>query len=424
MQVTSPIKKVAVKRVAARQVKKQQAQKFDASKSINIIHNSRITSKVGGDYTLENSELLFSAVSRIANALSAMPIQLYQDGAPIKSDLNDLLSSVPNPNMSSSRFIRALETCRCTSGNGYALKIYSPEMELERMDVIDPSRVTPIIEEESGELWYKVSPGVNAFPKTDFYIHNFYMIHVSFLSANGYFGVNPVRVLCNALDYDRDIQNFSREQLEQGINASIVLEAPSNLSEIKRKEAINTFLETYRETHGDILFLESGMVAKALNLSPVDSNLFEVEKITRSKMAMVYNIPPHLLGDYSDVSFASQEQQMLEFLMLTMLPIVIDYEQEFNRKLLTSSQRKDKIHWEFKMESILRADAATMADVNLKAIRSGTKTIDEVRASQGYAPLPNGIGNYPLVSQDLATLDYTVNRKADVLSGKYARNIS
>ena len=29
-----------------------------------------------GDYTLQNSELLFSAVSRISNALSSMPIQL------------------------------------------------------------------------------------------------------------------------------------------------------------------------------------------------------------------------------------------------------------------------------------------------------------------------------------------------------------
>ena len=31
-----------------------------------------------GDYTIQNSELLFSAVSRIANALSELPVQLYQ----------------------------------------------------------------------------------------------------------------------------------------------------------------------------------------------------------------------------------------------------------------------------------------------------------------------------------------------------------
>ena len=178
-------------------------------------------------------------------------------------------------------------------------------------------------------------------------------------------------------------------------------------------------METYRETSGNILLLESGVQAKTLNLSPVDSKLFEVEKITRSKVAMVYNIPPHLLGDYSDTSFSSQEQQMLEFLMLTMLPIVTAYEQELNRKLLSFEQRKKGYHFKFNMDSILRADAATMAEVHYKAVRSGWLTVDEIRYERNMPALPGGIGKHALVSQDLATLAYTVNEKAKVLaSGK------
>ena len=379
---------------------------------------TRNITPIRGDYTLSNSELVFSAVSRIANSLSAMPIQLYQGSKPLNNPLNDLVSKIPNPNMSGSRFIRTLETCRCTYGNGYALKIYDVGGRLVRIDILDPNRVTPLLETDSGELWYRIATAPDDYPAGEFYVHNFNVIHVSFLNANGYKGINPVSVLYDTLKYNEDIQQFSRKQLEQGVNAAIVLEAPSNLGEPQKAAMIEKFMDTYRKTSGNILLVESGVTVKSLNLSPVDSDLFEVERITRSKIAMIYNIPPHLLGDYSDVSFASQEQQMLEFLMLTMLPIVTDYEQEFNRKLLSDKQRMSGMGFKFNMDSILRADSATMADVHYKGVRSGWITPDEIRREQGRAPLANGIGKHPLVSQDLATLEYTVRDKPRVLMAK------
>lgn len=365
-----------------------------------------------GDYTLRNSELMFSAVSRISNALSAMPIRLYRGGAAAKNDLADLVGFSPNPNLTSCQFFKTMEACRCTSGNAYALKVYGTAGNLERLDVLDPNRVAPILDTDSGELWFRITPETGS----EFYVHNFYMIHVPFISANGYSGINPVSVLFDTLQYAENIQTFSQKQLEQGVNAAIVLQAPANLGQEQKADMIASFMDTYRQTSGNILLLESGVSADTLKLSPVDSNLFEVEKISRSRVAMVYNIPPHLLGDYSDTSFSSQEQQMLEFLMLTMLPIVTAYEQELNRKLLTRTQRKQGYHFQFDLGAILRADSATMAEVNYKAVRSGWKTPDEIRYDYNLPPLPNGTGKKAMISQDLATLEYTVNEKPKILA--------
>ena len=335
---------------------------------------------------------------------------------PMHTDLNDLVSFSPNPNMTSCQFFKTLEACRDTSGNAYALKIFSVNGTIERLDILDPSRVQPIMETNSRELWYRITPEQGK----EFYVHGFYVIHVPFISTNGYSGVNPVSVLYDTLSYSENIQTFSVKQLDQGVNAAIVLEAPANLGETQKKTMVKSFMETYKETSGNILLLESGVTAKSLNLSPVDTKLFEVEKITRSKVAMVYNIPPHLLGDYSDTSFTSQEQQMLEFLMLTMLPIVTAYEQELNRKLLSKTQRKKGYHFKFDMDAILRADAATQAEVDYKAVRSAWKTPDEIRQNRNLPPLPNGIGKKAMISQDLATLEYTVNQKPSVLAGGIA----
>lgn len=372
-----------------------------------------------GDYTLRNSELMFSAVSRISNSLSAMPVQLYKGSVPVKNDLNDIVSFAPNPNMTSCQFFKTMEACRDTSGNAYALKVYDANGTLDRLDILDPYRVSPILDTDSGELWFKITPEQGA----EYYVHNFYVIHVPFISTNGYSGINPVSVLFDTLQYAEAIQTFSAKQLEQGVNAAIVLQAPASLGEQQKIDMIRSFMDTYRQTSGNILLLESGVTADSLKLSPVDSNLFEVEKITRSRVAMVYNIPPHLLGDYSDASFTSQEQQMLEFLMLTMLPIVTSYEQELNRKLLSKTQRRQGYHFEFDINAILRADSATMAEVNYKAVRSGWKTPDEIRFTYNLPPLPGGVGKKALVSQDLATLDYTVNDKPRILAANLERKM-
>lgn len=362
---------------------------------------------IRGDYTLQNSELIFSAVSRISNAFSAMPVRLYNGDDPVtKHSLQRLLGGSPNPNMTATNFFKTMEACRCTYGNTYALIGRDMDLRPERLDILDPSRVKPILEETTNELYYRVSPAGG----TEYYIHNAHMIHIPFLSTNGYEGLNPVSVLFDTLSYNEKIHKFSVSQLEKGINAAVVISAPANLSVDQRTSTVEALQEVYRDSGGNILFLESGLTANSLNLSPVDTKLFEVEKISRGTVAMVYTMPPHMLGDYSDTSFSSQEQQMLEFLTLTMLPIVTAYEQELERKLLTQSERNRRYHFKFYMDAILRADAATQADVNQKAIRGGWKTPNEVRAEKGKKPTPEG--GKLLVSRDLIPLDYLMENPA------------
>lgn len=381
-------------------LKKSLPSEANNTPKVRVIRKTWLPRWLRGDYTLKNSELLFSAVSRISNALSAMPIKLYRGSEEVKSDLNDIISFSPNPNMTSSQFFKTMEACRDTTGNAYALKAYDESGVLTRLDILDPGRVKPIMDKESGELWYRINPEEG----NEIYVHGYNIIHIPFISTNGYSGINPVSVLLDTVSYSESIQKFSVEQLEKGINAAIVLEAPANLGKDQKKEMIDDFMETYKETTGNILLLESGVTAKSLNLSPVDSKLFEVEKITRSKVAMVYNLPPHLLGDYSDASFRSQEQQMLEFLMLTMLPIVTAYEQELNKKLLSREQRNAGYAFRFNMDSILRADASTQADVYQKSIRGGWMKPNEVRGKYNMPFEPEG--NKLLAARDLTTLEY------------------
>lgn len=342
-----------------------------------------------GDCTLRTSEIIYAAVSRISNALATMPVQLYLGTEQVRDPLNDLLRCSPNPNMSSFTFFRSLEASRDTAGNGYALKVLDEDWRVKRLDILDPDRVTPMLDNQSGELWYRIQTESG---KT-VYLHNWYIIHVQFVSTTGIAGISPIDVLRDTLDYDRRIQAFSVQQLEKGVNASVILEAPASLGPAQRAQTIKDFVETYRETGGNILLLESGVTAKALTMSPVDPKISDINRITRANVATVYNIPPHMLGGLTDTpmsSAASTEQLLLEFMSLTMMPIVTMYEQELDRKLLTADQRRAGFRWRFDVDAILRADAKSQAEVDQKAIRSAWLTPNEVRTRRGLPPDPDG----------------------------------
>lgn len=342
------------------------------------------------------SEVIYSAVSRIANALATMPIHLYRGHERLADDPRDVMLSLrPNPRQSAYSFKQAMEVCRNTEGCAYAVKLYDSMMQLRGLGVLDPTKVTPFEEEKTGEIYYRIvrNDGVEEW------LHNYYVISLFHTSTNGLSGVRVVDVLRSSIEYDADIKRFSLENL-QSINRGVVLTFPSTMSGPKRKNAVDEFLKIYRECGGQIIALESGMTASQLSMSPIDSKAVDVEQLTRSRVAMVYNLPPSLLGDTSSAGKSSTEEQVSEFLTLTMQPIVQMWEDELNWKLLLPEERKDGYEIRIDAEAYLRTSALARAEIAQSRVRCGLRTVNEIRAQEYRAPIPGG--NVAMISKDLA----------------------
>lgn len=353
-----------------------------------------------GDFNLINSESIFAAVSRISYTLGCLPLRLY-DGYNVKQEdaRNMMFVRGPNDYMTTFEFFSCMEAYRNTEGNAYALMVPSESGGLHHLDIIDAARVEPMLEKNSRELWYSM----RADDGTLFYVHHANVIAVKHLCTNGYKGIRPVDVLRDSLSYDDKIRSFNLRHLENGVNASIALEIPTDLSESKKSKAVSDFLKAYRESGGSLIVLDGGMKANRLERSPVDSKALDTERITRNRVATVYNIPPHMLGDYTGSSFQTMEQQMLEFLQLTMLPICKMYEQELNKKLLTAEELQRGLCFRFDMNTLMQGDISTRGEYNFKMIRSAGRTPNEIRAEEGKPPKPGGDKLY--VSRDLISID-------------------
>ena len=376
----------------------------------------RMILRPAADRTVEGNEAIYAAVSRISNTMASMPIHLYKEFEIQKRHpLERLISLEPHPNFSAFSWKQTMEVLLNTEGTAYALKIPNAMGETIRLDILNPRRVTPK-RDESGMLWYSVrmDDGTEALAP------GFMLIVIKHMSANGVLGIKPIDVLRKSLDYDAQVKELSLDQLD-GVNHGVALTIPSvGMSQEQKDEAVRRFLETYENSGRSVVILEGGMTATNFSASAVDAQLLDVERITRNRVATVYNLPPHLLGDYTDTSFGTAEQQMMEFLQLTIGPKVEQWEEELNRKLLTPEMYAEGYHFRFDTASLTRTDVKTTAERNQMAIRGGWRKPNEVRAELNLPPDPNG--DELMSSRDLIPLRIAVETPELLLGGQAAGN--
>lgn len=385
---------------------------------VRVFDRGKVTSitRPRADVTLQGHEAIYAAVTRIANTVASIPVHVYkgrerQDTHPLEK----LLNLSPNPSRSAYIFKQTMEAFRNTEGMAYALIIRDGLGEITRLDVLDPTRVRPLIERDSREIWYDITLEGKTYP-----IPGYMVLALKHMSANGISGIRPLDVLRGSLDYDAEVKEISLNQLD-GINHGVMLEVPGQaLDETRKAQIVADFLDAYESSGQRVLVLEGGIKATTFNQSPVDAQLMDVERITRNRVATVYNLPPHMLGDYSDTSFSTAEQQMQEFLQLTIIPIVQQWEDELNRKLLSDADYKVGYRFRFDTDSLIRADMVAMANKYQMAIRGGWMRMNEVREREGLPPDPNG--DELMCARDIIPLRIMVEHPELLLTGSIAQS--
>lgn len=368
------------------------------------------------DRTIEGNEAIYAAVSRIANTIASLPMHLYKGYEVAKGHpLERLVSLQPNPNMSAFGFRQTMEVLRNTEGNAYALRVLDGLGQVQRLDVLNPTRVQIMRDPTNGETWYRIQLDEGA-PQI---IPGYMLINIRHMSANGEKGIRPIDVLRRSLDYDTQVKELALDQLD-GVNSGIMLTVPNTgLDQEQKDELVDRFLETYQKSGRSVVVLEGGLTATHFQSQAVNSDVLDVERITRNRVATVYNLPPHFLGDYTGTSYSSAEQQMLEFLQMTILPIVVQWEEEFNRKLLTPAELAQGYEFRFDLSQFYRADVLTMANRYQIGIRGGWMKPNEARRNESLPPDP--FGDQLMSSRDIIPLEIAVKYPELLLGNGNAR---
>lgn len=346
---------------------------------------------------LATNETIFSVISRLSNTLSSLPIKLYRNYETEMNQAADIVINNPNNNMTSFECFNKIEVSRNELGNGYAIIKRDIRMQPEELLPIDASYVTPFINSDDGELWYQVNGSDGTY-----YFHNMNVFHVKHITgASRWSGISPLNVLKNTLDYDKAVQEFSLSEMQK--KDSFTLEYGANVDEEKRKRIIDDFRRFYKE-NGGILFQEPGVEVKEIQRKYFASDTISSEKITRSRVANVFNVPVSFLNDGEGQGYSSNEQMMIQFVQMNLTPTIRQYEQELNRKLLNPAERKAGFYFKFNIGGLLRGDTAARTNFYQAGIRNGWFSQDTVREYEDLPPV-GGNASKLWVSGDLYPID-------------------
>lgn len=228
------------------------------------------------------------------------------------------------------------------------------------------------------------------------------MIHVKHITGVSRLkGLSPIDILKNTLEYDKAVQDFSLIQMQKP--ESFILKYGANVSPEMRKAVIADFRTFYKD-NGGLLFQEPGVDIEPMEKTYLSSDTAQSEKITRSRVANVFNVPVSFLNDSEGQSYSSNEQLMTQFVQMTLTPIIRQYEYEFNRKLLTPAERKSGHYFKFNLGGLLRGDMTTRTNYYQAAIRNGWLSQDDVRRYEDEPPA-GGNASKLWVSGDLYPID-------------------
>ena len=340
----------------------------------------------------QDSALTFSAVyacvSILSDMLSSLPLNVYikkADGKFIdeKHILTRLLHDQPCDMYTSFDWRQLMETSAALWGNGYSKIIRGNRYQVEWLDFIHPSIVTPyqiVLPNGTKRTRYDIRRS-DGFIET---IDQDDMIHIKWLSTDGVRGLSPIEIAKEQIGLGLANEKFGAQFFKNGASFSGTLNVAQKLD----KQQMERLSEQWhaRESHRTPI-LEQGMEFKPIGIPPeqaqwIASRKFQIEEISR-----LFRVPLHLISSLDKSSFSNIENQGIDFVVNTMRPRCIRWEQELNRKLLTEAEKADH-YTKFNMSALLRGDSTSRAAYLNTMTGMGIYTRNEAREYEDLNPLP------------------------------------
>ncbi|CDO03106.1 phage portal protein, HK97 family [Oceanobacillus picturae] len=363
-----------------------------------------------GETVTVNSALgvpaVYTCVNILANSIAKLPFQTFKktrDGRERdkKHAVAKLLENRPNPYQSPFKFKHLIETHRNTWGNAYININWGYDGRPKELWLLNPSVTEPYVDVKTNTLWYLTTLPNGEFTKIGYGD----VIHLTALSTDGVKGKPPIQVAREAIGSSQAAQKFKGKFYKNGASNSGVLKVPgminSDAKEVVRDEweKANTGLNNAQR----IAILDAGLEFQSISMPLKDAQFVEGMKYDKTDIAMLYNIPMHMVNELERSTHSNIEQQSLDFIQHTLSPIIKQWEEEFTYQLFSEVEQR-RYYSKFNLTSLLRADAKSRGEFYKMMWEIGGFDINqilELEDMDGIGPM----GEKRFVSLNFTTLD-------------------
>ncbi len=331
---------------------------------------------------------VFACVQAIADSLATVTLNTYkrkENGKELAKDhpLYNLLKYQPNPNLTSFEYRQMVFSDTLLRGNHYSQIIRNGLGQVIGLYPLIADNMEVAIRTNGKKVYiYKPSKGGKVA------LNSNEVLHIKGLpDKSGLIGLNPIEYNRKAIELSMTTEQFGINFFKNGANGSGILEHPKTLSDEAYERLRKSFKEKYQGVinSGKPIILEEGMKYTRLSLSNEDSQFLDTRRFQKAEIASLFKVPLYMLGDLSKTTFNNMEQMAINFVMNTLLPWAVRFEQAVHCYLLKKDER-DRYYIKFNLNSLMRGDFKTRTEGYRVMVNMGALTPNEVRALEEFDP--------------------------------------
>jgi HK97 family phage portal protein len=354
---------------------------------------------------------VFACVSCISNNIASLPFLVYErleDGGrrpDYEHVLHDLISVEPNPDTSAFSFWSTLISHAVLYGNGFAEIVRAWDGTPEAFHILDPTLTQVKRDLNTQRVYYESTYQIDSgSPMTSRLLGENVLHIVGSISHNSVVGMSPVVLARECISGFMSAEKHASAAFGQSSTFVGLIKTPDELDDQARKNLRENFNRLHQGPYnaGKVGILDNGMEFQALQTDLAQLQNLETRRWEPNEIARLFGVPPSKIGDLEHSSYNNVEQANRAFYMETLRIWCERIESEVNRKLLTKADRKTHF-CEYNMNSFLRGDSATQADVITKLFGIGALSVNGVCQELGFNPI-GPQGDQRFISQNLQPL--------------------
>ena len=277
--------------------------------------------------------------------------------------------------------------------HGACIRVYRNTLgDVVATKVLDPTRVEPTVTAQ-GDTEYVWNSTVRIAAKD--------MLYIPRMRKPGQIkGVSPLEELGQLFGAAAALDEFAARFFSGGSTTSGVIELPQTLSKVQAKEIKDVFEEGHkgnRKAHRVAVLGGGGKFVKT-GVDPDQAQMLESRRFMVEEIARVFRVPLHMLQVAAPgvQSFASNEENAIQFASFTLRPIVKKIEDAYSKLLPGGAFIK------LNMDALLRGDLKSRYEAYSVAMQGGFTSINMIQRLEDQPPVAGGDAfRVPLANIDL-----------------------
>lgn len=364
------------------------------------------------EYTSLNYSAVWAATRLLTGTISTLPRELFRQQGESKQPADDhparkMFKKEPNEYQGGVVHLEQQFNYLLNWGNAFAEIMRDQFGRVDKLIPIHPSRIPPKNWDSEEGIYYINNDDLTKTP-----IREQDLLHVPGLfPEDDRFGKGVVTHAAESIGMGLATEQFGASFFGNGASPSVVLTHPRTLNE----EAARNLRKSWRERFSGpkkangVLVLEEGTTVTPLTIPPEQAQFLSTRQFNITEIARWYNVPPHLLRELSKSSFNNIESESLHYILISVLPWLVRWEDECNRQLLLDEE-KDTLYFKFIVHGMLRGDMQTQSQFFREMFNIGVYDINEIRGLLDLNPVENG--DLRLIPMNMTTLETASNPPA------------